>query len=136
MRSPFSTARRPQRRLDSPRHRPDMGQTWPCLKTWPILQVQQRPQVIDDFFRNFLLKCVDSMILSSGCQQHNLLGRYGMKRSLDVFQAEWYEMQQSGKFKVRALACRKLWKFQQKNLVHLMFGLGASIHFTHLCTGL
>ena len=61
-----------------------------------------------------------------------------MKRSLDVFQAEWYEMQQSGKFKVRALACRKLWKIQHKNLVHLMFGfgLGASIHFTHLCTGL
>jgi hypothetical protein len=115
-----------------------MGQTWPCLKTWPILQVQQRPQVIDDFFRNFLLKCVDAMILSSGCQQHNLLGRYGMKRSLDVFQAEWYEMQQSGKFKVRALACRKLWKIQHKNLVNLMFGfgLGASIHFTHLCTGL
>jgi len=45
-----------------------------------LAKVQQRPQVIDDFFRNFLLK-------------------YGMKRSLDVFQAEWYEMQQSGKFK-------------------------------------
>mmetsp|Transcript_29622 Transcript_29622/g.66724 ORF Transcript_29622/g.66724 Transcript_29622/m.66724 type:complete len:615 (+) Transcript_29622:1-1845(+) len=45
-----------------------------------LAKVQQRPQVIDDFFRNFLLK-------------------YDMKRSLDVFQAEWYEMQQSGKFK-------------------------------------
>lgn len=43
-------------------------------------KVQQRPQVIDDFFRNFLVK-------------------YGMKRSLEAFQAEWYEMQQSGKFK-------------------------------------
>ena len=29
--------------------------------------------------------------------------RYGMKRSLDVFQAEWYEMQQSGKFKARCV---------------------------------
>ena len=28
-------------------------------------------------------------------------GRYSMKRSLEVFQAEWYEMQQSGKFKAR-----------------------------------
>mmetsp|Transcript_82801 Transcript_82801/g.146295 ORF Transcript_82801/g.146295 Transcript_82801/m.146295 type:complete len:593 (+) Transcript_82801:119-1897(+) len=45
-----------------------------------LAKVQQRPQVIDDFFRNFLLK-------------------YGMKRSLDAFQTEWYELQQSGKFK-------------------------------------
>jgi len=43
-------------------------------------RVQQRPQVIDDFFRNFLIK-------------------YGMKRSLESFQQEWYELQQSGKFK-------------------------------------
>jgi len=43
-------------------------------------KVQQRPQVIDDFFRNFLIK-------------------NGMKRSLDTFQTEWYELQQSGKFK-------------------------------------
>mmetsp|Transcript_89492 Transcript_89492/g.186966 ORF Transcript_89492/g.186966 Transcript_89492/m.186966 type:complete len:584 (+) Transcript_89492:110-1861(+) len=43
-------------------------------------KVQQRPQVIDDFFRNFLLKT-------------------GMKRSLETFQTEWYELQQSGKFK-------------------------------------
>lgn len=43
-------------------------------------KVQQRPQVIDDFFRNFLVK-------------------YGMKRSLEAFQAEWYDMQQSGKFR-------------------------------------
>jgi hypothetical protein len=42
--------------------------------------VQQRPQVIDDFFRNFLIK-------------------YDMKQSLEAFQAEWYELQQSGKFK-------------------------------------
>ena len=27
--------------------------------------------------------------------------RYEMKRSLEVFQAEWYEMQQTGKFKDR-----------------------------------
>eukprot|EP00439_Symbiodinium_sp_Y106_P002688 s2766_g1.t1 len=47
-----------------------------------LAKVQQRPQVIDDFFRNFLLK-------------------YEMKRSLEVFQAEWYEMQQTGKFKDR-----------------------------------
>jgi len=45
-----------------------------------LAKVQQRPQVIDDFFRNFLIK-------------------YGMKRSLESFQTEWYELQQSGKFK-------------------------------------
>jgi WD40 repeat protein len=44
-----------------------------------LAQVQHRPQVIDDFFRNFLTK-------------------YGMKRSLESFQSEWYELQQSGKF--------------------------------------
>jgi len=44
------------------------------------VKVSQRPQVIDDFIRNFLMK-------------------YNMKRSLDTFQTEWYEMQQSGKFK-------------------------------------
>lgn len=42
-------------------------------------RVQQRPQVIDDFFRNFLIK-------------------NSMKRSLEAFQSEWYELQQSGKF--------------------------------------
>jgi hypothetical protein len=45
-----------------------------------VVKVSQRPQVIDDFIRNFLMK-------------------YQMKRSLDTFQTEWYEMQQSGKFK-------------------------------------
>lgn len=45
-----------------------------------LAKVSQRPQVIDDFIRNFLMK-------------------YNMKRSLDTFQTEWYEMQQSGKFK-------------------------------------
>eukprot|EP00931_Biecheleriopsis_adriatica_P073798 TRINITY_DN48017_c0_g1_i1.p1 TRINITY_DN48017_c0_g1~~TRINITY_DN48017_c0_g1_i1.p1 ORF type:complete len:592 (+),score=155.88 TRINITY_DN48017_c0_g1_i1:117-1892(+) len=45
-----------------------------------LAKVQQRPQVIDDFFRNFLIK-------------------YGMKRSLDTFQQEYYELQQSGHFK-------------------------------------
>eukprot|EP00933_Yihiella_yeosuensis_P071188 TRINITY_DN7938_c1_g1_i1.p1 TRINITY_DN7938_c1_g1~~TRINITY_DN7938_c1_g1_i1.p1 ORF type:complete len:593 (+),score=104.42 TRINITY_DN7938_c1_g1_i1:144-1922(+) len=44
-----------------------------------LSKVQQRPQVIDDFIRNFLLK-------------------FGMKRSLDAFQTEWYGLQQSGKF--------------------------------------
>lgn len=43
-------------------------------------KVSQRPQVIDDFIRNFLMK-------------------YNMKRSLDTFQTEWYEMQQNGTFK-------------------------------------
>mmetsp|Transcript_107608 Transcript_107608/g.219642 ORF Transcript_107608/g.219642 Transcript_107608/m.219642 type:complete len:581 (-) Transcript_107608:173-1915(-) len=43
-------------------------------------KMQKRDEVIDDFFRNFLDK-------------------YGMKRSLEAFQAEWYELQQSGKFK-------------------------------------
>jgi len=45
-----------------------------------IAKVSQRPQVIDDFIRNFLMK-------------------YQMKRSLDTFQTEWYEMTQSGKFR-------------------------------------
>lgn len=45
-----------------------------------LTKISQRPQVIDDFIRNFLMK-------------------YSMKRSLDTFQTEWYEMQQSGKFK-------------------------------------
>mmetsp|Transcript_42509 Transcript_42509/g.74601 ORF Transcript_42509/g.74601 Transcript_42509/m.74601 type:complete len:587 (-) Transcript_42509:162-1922(-) len=45
-----------------------------------MVTVSQRPQVIDDFIRNFLMK-------------------YGMRRSLDSFQTEWYELQQSGKFK-------------------------------------
>eukprot|EP00440_Ansanella_granifera_P067674 gb/GFBE01073412.1/.p1 GENE.gb/GFBE01073412.1/~~gb/GFBE01073412.1/.p1 ORF type:complete len:582 (+),score=142.48 gb/GFBE01073412.1/:1-1746(+) len=44
------------------------------------VQQEGRPQVLDDFFRNFLLK-------------------HGMKRSLEAFQTEWYELQQSGKFK-------------------------------------
>lgn len=43
-------------------------------------RVEQRPQVIDDFVRNFFMK-------------------NGMKRTLDIFQTEWYEMVQSGKFK-------------------------------------
>lgn len=37
----------------------------------------QKPVVVDDFIRNFLIKT-------------------GMKKSLDVFQAEWYEMKTSG----------------------------------------
>jgi len=45
-----------------------------------ISKVSHRPQVIDDFIRNFLMK-------------------NDMKRSLDTFQTEWYEMVQSGKFK-------------------------------------
>lgn len=45
-----------------------------------VVKVSHRPQVIDDFIRNFLMK-------------------YNMKRSLDIFQTEWYEMQQTGKFK-------------------------------------
>lgn len=44
-----------------------------------LAQVQHRPQVIDDFFRNFLTK-------------------HGMTRSLEAFQSEWYELQQNGKF--------------------------------------
>lgn len=43
-------------------------------------RVEQRPQVIDDFVRNFFMK-------------------NGMKQTLDTFQQEWYEMVQSGKFK-------------------------------------
>lgn len=39
---------------------------------------QVRPSVVDDFIRNFLIKA-------------------GMSRSLDVFNAEWYELQSKGK---------------------------------------
>jgi regulator of replication initiation timing len=39
---------------------------------------QVRPSVVDDFIRNFLIKA-------------------GMTRSLDVFNAEWYELQSKGK---------------------------------------
>lgn len=39
---------------------------------------QVRPSVVDDFVRNFLVKA-------------------GLKRSLDAFNAEWYEMQSKGK---------------------------------------
>lgn len=39
---------------------------------------QVRPSVVDDFVRNFLIKA-------------------GMKKSLDIFNAEWYEMQSKGR---------------------------------------
>lgn len=45
-----------------------------------VSQISQRPQVIDDFIRNFLMK-------------------YSMRQSLEAFQSEWYEMQLAGKFK-------------------------------------
>merc|ERR1711862_939844 len=38
----------------------------------PVAQVTQRPAVMDDFIRNFLVK-------------------NGMMRTLEAFQAEWYE---------------------------------------------
>jgi hypothetical protein len=47
-------------------------------------KVQQRPQVIDDFIRNFLIK-------------------HSMQRSLEVFQTEWYELQQNGKLRDGAM---------------------------------
>jgi len=50
-----------------------------------LAKVQQRPQVIDDFFRNFLLK-------------------YNLKHSLEAFQSEYYELQQCGAFKDSELA--------------------------------
>merc|ERR1719197_201785 len=43
-----------------------------------LVSTKQRPAVVDDFIRNFLIK-------------------HGMKRSLDSFQTEWYELQASGK---------------------------------------
>jgi len=43
-----------------------------------MTSTKQRPAVVDDFIRNFLIK-------------------HGMKRSLDSFQTEWYELQASGK---------------------------------------
>jgi len=46
------------------------------VSTSPVTQV--RPSVVDDFVRNFLIKA-------------------GMKRTLDCFNAEWYEMQSKGR---------------------------------------
>ncbi|XP_032880205.1 sperm-associated antigen 16 protein [Amblyraja radiata] len=43
-------------------------------------QVSQRPEVVDDFVRNFLIKM-------------------GMMKTLDCFQTEWYEMLQRGSLK-------------------------------------
>ncbi|KAK3106404.1 hypothetical protein FSP39_019312 [Pinctada imbricata] len=43
----------------------------------PKSSVTQRPEVVDDFVRNFLV-------------------RMGMHRTLDCFQTEWYELQQRG----------------------------------------
>ncbi|XP_078259806.1 sperm-associated antigen 16 protein [Rhinoraja longicauda] len=43
-------------------------------------QVSQRPEVVDDFVRNFLIKM-------------------GMMKTLDYFQTEWYEMLQRGSLK-------------------------------------
>jgi WD40 repeat protein len=45
-----------------------------------MAQIQQSAQVIDDFFRNYLTK-------------------NEMRRSLESFQSEWYELQSGGKFK-------------------------------------
>jgi ribosomal protein L9 len=42
---------------------------------------QVRPSVVDDFVRNFLIKA-------------------GLKRSLDAFNIEWYELQSKGKLSV------------------------------------
>merc|ERR550514_2205934 len=42
-----------------------------------MASTKKRPEVVDDFIRNFLLK-------------------HGLKRSLDAFQTEWYELQASG----------------------------------------
>merc|ERR1712226_724522 len=44
----------------------------------PSASVTQRPEVVDDFVRNFLVKM-------------------GMDKTLDCFQTEWYELQQIGK---------------------------------------
>jgi len=44
----------------------------------PNIITQVRPSVVDDFVRNFMIKA-------------------GMKRSLEVFNAEWYELQSKGK---------------------------------------
>merc|ERR1719191_87880 len=45
-----------------------------------VAKVSERPAVVDDFIRNFFMK-------------HN------MRRSLDCFQTEWYELQMSGKLR-------------------------------------
>ena len=49
---------------------------------------QIRPSVADDFIRNFLIKA-------------------GMKRSLETFNAEWYELQSKGKIKFLTFIIRK-----------------------------
>ena len=42
-----------------------------------MVSTRQRPAVVDDFIRNFLIK-------------------HGMKRALDAFQTEWYELAEKG----------------------------------------
>jgi hypothetical protein len=54
----------------------DYNNTQLLNNTTSITQV--RPSVVDDFVRNFLIKA-------------------GMKRALDVFNTEWYELQAKGK---------------------------------------
>ncbi|XP_078083856.1 sperm-associated antigen 16 protein [Mustelus asterias] len=49
---------------------------------FPERHVSQRPEVIDDFLRNFLIKM-------------------GMMKTLDCFQTEWYEMLQKGSLKLQ-----------------------------------
>lgn len=49
----------------------------PVQKTKKAVTIQ-KPVVVDDFIRNFMIKT-------------------GMKKSLDAFQAEWYEMKESGR---------------------------------------
>ncbi|KAK2140802.1 hypothetical protein LSH36_1240g00010 [Paralvinella palmiformis] len=46
----------------------------------PKASVTQRPEVVDDFVRNFLV-------------------RMGMSKTLDCFQTEWYELQQTGELR-------------------------------------
>lgn len=50
----------------------------PGEKSFSNTMTQVRPSVVDDFTRNFLIKA-------------------GMKKTLDIFNAEWYELQSKGK---------------------------------------
>uniref|UniRef100_A0A8C5MLK1 Sperm associated antigen 16 n=1 Tax=Leptobrachium leishanense TaxID=445787 RepID=A0A8C5MLK1_9ANUR len=58
-------------------------------QTSPLIasrSVPQRPEVVDDFLRNFLIKM-------------------GMTKTLECFQTEWYEMMQKGLLKPEGVGC-------------------------------
>ncbi|GCB73092.1 hypothetical protein scyTo_0002345, partial [Scyliorhinus torazame] len=60
----------------------DLKATAQADDLFPARPVSQRPEVVDDFLRNFLITM-------------------GMMKTLDCFQTEWYEMLQKGSLKLQ-----------------------------------